>query len=71
MSKIVQIGSGMIGTTMAYDLSQEHDIIVGDFDDSSFAKLERLNPNIVAKKIDVTNSLELKEFIHSIQILIS
>ena len=40
MSKIVQIGSGMIGTTMAYDLSQEHDIIVGDFDDSSFAKLE-------------------------------
>ena len=44
MSKIVQIGSGMIGTTMAYDLSQEHDIIVGDFDDSSFAKLERLNP---------------------------
>ena len=50
MSKIVQIGSGMIGTTMAYDLSQEHDIIVGDFDDSSFAKLERLNPNIVTKK---------------------
>ena len=49
MSKIVQIGSGMIGTTMAYDLSQEHDIIVGDFDDSSFAKLERLNPNIVTK----------------------
>ena len=38
MSKIVQIGSGMIGTTMAYDLSQEHHIIVGDFDDSSFAK---------------------------------
>ena len=59
MSKIVQIGSGMIGTTMAYDLSQDHDIIVGDFNDSSLAKLKALNPNIITKKIDVTNSLEL------------
>ena len=58
MSKIVQIGSGMIGTTMAYDLSQEHDIIVGDFDDSSFAKLERLNSNIVTKNVPFFTSFK-------------
>tara|TARA_B100001142_G_scaffold167728_1_gene167557 strand:- start:13030 stop:14124 length:1095 start_codon:yes stop_codon:yes gene_type:complete len=70
MSKIVQIGSGMIGTTMAYDLSQDHDIVVGDFNDSSLAKLKALNPNIITKKIDVTNSLELKDFIQVADIVL-
>tara|TARA_Y100000741_G_scaffold47176_1_gene32568 strand:+ start:406 stop:573 length:168 start_codon:yes stop_codon:yes gene_type:complete len=55
MSRISQIGSGMIGTTMAYDLSQEHDIVVGDYNEESLNKVKKLSNNIITKKLDVTD----------------
>jgi saccharopine dehydrogenase-like NADP-dependent oxidoreductase len=70
MSKIVQIGSGMIGSTMAYDLSQEHDVVVGDYDDRSLANVKKLNQNITTQKLDVTNQSKLKEFISESDIVL-
>ena len=70
MSRISQIGSGMIGTTMAYDLSQEHDIVVGDYDEESLNKVKKLSNNIITKKLDVTDSSELKRFIHGSDIVL-
>ncbi len=70
MSKIIQIGSGMIGSAMAYDLSQKHDVTVGDYDDRSLAKVKKLNQNIATQKLDVTNQSELKRFIHESDIVL-
>jgi len=70
MSKIIQIGSGMIGSAMAYDLSQKHDVTVGDYDDRALAKVKKLNQNIATQKLDVTNQSELKRFIHESDIVL-
>ena len=70
MNKIIQIGSGMIGSAMAYDLSQKHDVTVGDYDDRSLAKVKKLNQNIATQKLDVTNQSELKRFIHESDIVL-
>tara|TARA_B100001287_G_scaffold94195_1_gene79077 strand:+ start:267 stop:443 length:177 start_codon:yes stop_codon:yes gene_type:complete len=51
MNKIVQIGSGMIGSAMAYDLSQKHDVIVGDFNEESLAKVKKLNQTFLYKSL--------------------
>ena len=70
MSKIVQIGSGMIGSAMAYDLSQKHDVIVGDFNEQSLAKVKKLNRDISVQKLDVTNQSKLKGFIQEADVVL-
>ena len=70
MSRIAQIGSGMIGTTMAYDLSQEHNIVVGDYDEQSLNIVKNLNSDIETKKLDVTDSSALKRFVQGSDIVL-
>ena len=70
MSRIAQIGSGMIGTTMAYDLSQKHNIVVGDYDEQSLNIVKNLNSDIETKKLDVTDSSALKRFVQGSDIVL-
>ena len=46
MAKICQIGAGLIGKTMAIDLSKDHDLHLADFNIDNSGTLENLKKQV-------------------------
>ena len=64
--QIAVIGSGMVGTLIATELSKEYQITVFDNSKNSLANLEKNNKNIKLKIVDVNDKLFEKEIKHYI-----
>ena len=53
MAKICQIGSGMIGQTMALDLAEDHDVLLGDIEIDNVNDKIKNHPSINLLKSDL------------------
>lgn len=70
MSKIIVLGTGMVGKAMAIDLSKKHDITSVDIDKESLNYLSS-NYNIKTKVLDVKNTDDLSSTIKDFDLVIS
>ncbi len=71
MSKIIVIGSGMVGSAMALDLVKQHDVTVADKSSFALDKLKSKNEKITTIILDVCNSDELKKTIQPFNLVVS
>lgn len=60
MSNIIVLGAGMVGSTMAIDLSKKHNITLADFSQSALEIAASKCDKLKAVQIDVTNKIELE-----------
>ena len=71
MANVCQIGSGLIGSTMALDLAKEHKVYLADLDQSLLNKVKNKNPNIDVKKLDIRDVPKLENFISKADIVLT
>ena len=70
MAKICQIGSGMIGQTMALDLAKDHDVFLGDIEINNVNDKIKNHPSINLLKIDARDIKQVSSFIISADIVL-
>ena len=70
MAKVFQIGAGLVGKTMAIDLSEDHDLHLADFNIENLKKVKSINPLIKVENLNVKNKLDLKNFIQPADIVL-
>ncbi len=70
MAKVFQIGAGLVGKTMAIDLSKDHDLHLADFDVENLKKVKSINPQIKVENLNIKNKLDLKNFIQPADIVL-
>ena len=70
MAKICQIGSGMIGQTMALDLAEDHDVSLGDIDIDNVNDKIKNHPSISILKVDARDIKQVSSFIINADIVL-
>ena len=70
MAKICQIGAGLIGKTMAIDLSKDHDLHLADFNEDNLKRVHSIDPTIKIEHINVRSKPDLKSFIQPADIVL-
>ncbi|NVK21978.1 MAG: saccharopine dehydrogenase NADP-binding domain-containing protein [Kangiellaceae bacterium] len=60
MSNIIVLGGGMVGSVMARDLSEKHDVTVADINKATLKLLKKRNPAINTLELDSQNADALK-----------
>lgn len=68
MKKIAVLGAGLIGETIAKELSRDYDVTAVDINDENLNKFK--NSNVSAAKADVSNSKELQNAIQDNDLVI-
>lgn len=63
MSKIIVLGSGMVGSAMAIDLAKNHNVVLADINEKSLQKVKEKEPEISVLKLDVNDKEALKSAI--------
>jgi saccharopine dehydrogenase-like NADP-dependent oxidoreductase len=63
MSKIIVLGSGMVGSAITLDLAKNHSVSLADIDKSSLQKTKNLNNDIEILELDVCNKSLLRSSI--------
>ena len=58
MAKIIVLGSGLVGSVMAKDLSNQHDVTVADISNKSLEKLPK-NINKICEDLSKESALEI------------
>ena len=59
MSKVIVLGSGMVGSAMAIDLAKNHEVTVTDRSAEALKKVSNKNESIKTELLDVTDSAAL------------
>lgn len=67
---IIVLGSGMVGSAMALDVSHENEVTVADIDHCQLMKLQKRSPDIKTILLDVTKERQLKETIASFDLVL-
>ena len=70
MTKVFQIGAGLIGKTMAIDLSKDHDLHLADFDVDNLRRVKSINPQIKVENLNIKNKFDLINFIQPADIVL-
>ncbi len=70
MKNIIVLGAGMVGSAMAIDLSQKHQVTSADFNLKSLEKIKSKKANLDTIQIDVTNNLALTSTIQAFDLVI-
>jgi lysine 6-dehydrogenase len=55
MSKIIVLGSGMVGSAMAIDLAKKHTVTLTDRSQQVLDKVKAKYPSLTTSVLDVTN----------------
>ena len=66
MANIYQIGAGLVGRTMALDLSKDHTVFLADNNLELLESIKSEDPTIHIKKLDVKESNDLIKFIKNV-----
>jgi lysine 6-dehydrogenase len=69
--KIAVLGSGMVGRTIAIDLSEKYDITCFDINKSSLALLSQKGPGVKTVITDLANYPDYNELLHGFDFVIS
>ncbi|MDP3313857.1 saccharopine dehydrogenase family protein [Lutibacter sp.] len=70
MSNIIILGAGMVGSTMAIDLSKKHDVTITDFNEKALENAIKKCDKLIPEVLDVTNKLLLQETIKPFDLVI-
>ncbi len=70
MSKIAVLGAGMVGSAMAIDLSQNHEVTVFDANEQALANLLAKQSLLTTKIVDVTDKKLLIEVIQRFDLVV-
>ena len=71
MSNIVVLGAGMVGSAMAKDLSENHNVLLTDLDLSVLKKVKESFSSIDILQLDVTNDDELSKVLDDKDLVLS
>ena len=71
MNNIIVLGSGMVGSAMAIDLSHNHQVTVTDKSQKVLDELNSRHPNISVKQLDVTDKNALSEIISTFDLVLN
>lgn len=63
MHTIIVLGAGMVGSTMAFDLSKNHQVTLTDISEERLQRLTDKNSNITYQVLDVCDRLQLQKTI--------
>ncbi|MFK5957534.1 MAG: saccharopine dehydrogenase C-terminal domain-containing protein [Lutibacter sp.] len=70
MSNIIVLGAGMVGSTMAIDMTKKHSVTLTDFSEKALEKAIKKCDKLIPEVLDVTNKDLLKETIKSFDLVI-
>ncbi|MGQ9818433.1 MAG: saccharopine dehydrogenase family protein [Candidatus Kapaibacteriales bacterium] len=70
MDKILVLGCGLIGKTIAKDLAESYSVFVADINDTALAEISNIS-NIQTLKIDLSRENNLKELIKDFTFVVS
>lgn len=70
MSKIIVLGAGMVGSAMAIDLSELHDVTLTDLNEERLAHVKQKCNSLHILQLDVCNHLQLKNVIQNYDLVI-
>lgn len=70
MSKIIVLGSGMVGSAMTLDLAKKHQVTTTDLSAEVLAKLKTKNAAIETRQLDVTDKHKLAKTILSFDLVV-
>jgi saccharopine dehydrogenase-like NADP-dependent oxidoreductase len=70
MSKIIVLGSGMVGSAMAIDMAKKHSVTICDLSEKTLAKLKKKHKNLDTKQLDVSDKKALKATIKKYDLVI-
>lgn len=70
MAKVIVIGSGMVGSAMAIDLSHRHAVTATDLQPGRLERIQSRCPEISTKALDITNRDLLRETVKTFDIVI-
>lgn len=70
MSNIIVLGAGMVGSTMAIDMAENHKVTLTDFNHNVLNKVKQKHANLILKQLDVINKEVLQETIRDYDLVI-
>ena len=70
MKNIIVLGAGMVGSTIAIDLSNKHKITLTDFNQEALSKAEQKCNDLTIQLLDVTDKNTLKETIKKFDLVV-
>ena len=70
MSKIIVLGAGMVGSAMAKDLAQDHNVLIADRNKDVLVKVAFKSPQLKAQVLDVTDKSALSRAIQEQDLVI-
>jgi saccharopine dehydrogenase-like NADP-dependent oxidoreductase len=70
MSKIIVIGSGMVGSAMAIDMSKKHQVTLTDIRKDTLSRIQAKHPSIDIRQLDVTDKASLEKAIMPFDLVI-
>ena len=71
MSKIYVLGAGMVGSAMAIDLANKHEVILSDVNANALSKAANREPSLHTAVLDVTNIELLSDHIKDADLVLS
>jgi lysine 6-dehydrogenase len=70
MKNIIVLGAGMVGSTIAIDLSKKHNITLTDFNQEALQKAEQKCNNLKTQLLDVTDKNKLMQTIKKFDLVV-
>lgn len=70
MKNIIVLGAGMVGSTIAIDMSKAHKVTLTDVSKSALEKVQQKHPLIKTEKLDVTDTKSLQSLIRQFDLVI-
>jgi len=70
MNSIIVLGAGMVGSAMAIDLSNTHNVTLTDLNINTLNKVKQKCSNLKIKQLDVTNESVLRQYIKPFDLVI-
>jgi lysine 6-dehydrogenase len=71
MSNIIVLGAGMVGSAMAIDLSEQHNVTLTDLSQSVLDKVKQKENKLIVKQLDVTKTDGLKKMISDFDLVVN
>jgi lysine 6-dehydrogenase len=70
MKKVIVIGAGMVGSTMAIDMATQHKVTLTDVSQSVLNKVKEKHPVLSIQQLDVTNKASLQGTVKQFDLVI-
>ena len=70
MSNVIVLGAGMVGSVIARDMSEKHDVTIADIEPQTLKLLKKRLPSVNTEEVDALNGETLKSFLQPFDIVI-